>query len=391
MTPAAPPAAPPLADPAAAFALLRGVALYLLSVLTAMGALFAWPLASSPGTALIVALAAAAALVGGEAGAAAAATTDVQTTWRARGRVLFAIGYAAVVAIAVMIAASIPEPRVLARGAVAFAAVQPALLLIAAAMGDVRPALTNALVLVVIAALRGGAVAALTAIAAFVLTATFLLADNAVRILAAYAARRGPAMAIVLREAITLVVPVAVVLAALLWLAPPRPWVSVRWTSGPPGELPRRFYVAVFLASLLGAGAVGVAVHFLRRRRHKPPPTEDVIDAMAVDDEPLPERRDARRPTIPGRRGLVVRSYVSFLHGAARRGRPRHADATPREYEASLGQVAGLPRLTALFMDARYGPDDPSAESVAAAEASAEQALRDMAARARSRRRPGPR
>jgi hypothetical protein len=51
---------------------------------------------------------------------------------------------------------------------------------------------------------------------------------------------------------------------------------------------------------------------------------------------------------------------------------------TPAEYAVSLGRVAGLSRLTELFMDARYGPDEPPAESVAAAETAADEALRDL-------------
>ena len=53
-------------DPSAGFALLRALALYLVSVLTAMAALVAWPWAASLATALLVAPAAAGALVVGE-------------------------------------------------------------------------------------------------------------------------------------------------------------------------------------------------------------------------------------------------------------------------------------------------------------------------------------
>ena len=81
----------------------------------------------------------------------------------------------------------------------------------------------------------------------------------------------------------------------------------------------------------------------------------------------------------------MARAYVAFLGTAARLGRPRRPDLTPLEYASSLGGVAGLERLTELFMDARYGPEDPRPESVAAAETAAEQALRDVTARWRPR------
>jgi hypothetical protein len=342
-----------------------------------MAALVAWPWTASLATALLVAPAAAGALVAGEL--AAPAVADAQRTWRARGRLLFAIAYAAMIAIAVFVASAVPEPAVFGRQAVVFAALQPAFLLIAGALADVRLALVNSLVLVVLASLRGGLVAALAAIAVFVLVAVFLLADNAVRILGAYAARRGPPMELVWREGLALIAPVTAVLALLLAIAPPQPWAGVRWRNGPPTDLPPQVYALIFFASLIGAGAVGFALQFLRRRRQRtPPPTEDVVDVVAVEDEVLPEARPSRRTIIPGPRGAVVRAYATFLAASARLGRPRRADVTPAEYAVSLGRVAGLSRLTELFMDARYGPDEPLPESVVAAETAADEAVRDL-------------
>ena len=378
-------ASPSAADPAAGFALLRGLALYLLSVVTAMAALVAWPMRSSPATALLVAAAGAAGLVAGEA--AATAASEAQRTWRARGRLLSGIAYAALVALAVLIASAVPEPALLAREALLFAALQPILLVVAGALADVRLALANALALVVLAAVRGGPAAAVAVVAALVSIATFLLADNSVRMLGAYAARRGPAPRVVLRDGLAVVAPVAAGLVVLLWMAPPRPWAGVRWTSGPPDALPPRLYVVLFLAALLGAGAVGLAAQLLRRRQRKPPPTEDLVDVVVIEDEPLPYPAPSRGAAIPGSRGDVVRAYLAFLRVAARRGRPRRGSATPLEYAASLGRVAGLPLLTTLFMDARYGAEDPPLESVAAAEKASAQAVRDLAAR--GRRRPG--
>ena len=342
-----------------------------------MAALVAWPWAASLATALLVVPAAAGALVAGEL--VAPSVADAQRTWRARGRLLFAIAYAAMIAIAVFVGSAVPEPAVFGREAVVFAALQPAFLLIAGAMADVRLTLVNSLVLVALSSLRGGPAAVLAAIAVFVLIALFLLADNAVRILGAYAARRGPAPEHVWREGLALIAPVTAVLVLMLAAAPPRPWAGVRWTSGPPTDLPRQVYALVFFASLLGAGAVGLAVQFLRRRRQRmAPPAEDVVDVVAVEDEVLPEVGPARRGIIPGTRGAIVRAYVAFLSAAARLGRPRSLDATPAEFAAALGPLGGLAQLTDLFMDARYGPDDPNAESVAAAQRAADEAIRKM-------------
>ena len=366
-------------DPSAGFALLRALALYLLTVVTAMAALLAWPWAASLLTALAVAPAAAGALVAGEM--AAPSVADAQRTWRARGRLLFAIAYAAMIAIAVFVASAVPEPAVFGRQAVVFAALQPAFLLIAGAMADVRLALVNSLTLVVLSCLRGGGVAAVAAIAAFVLIALFLLADNAARILGAYAARRGPSPALVWRQGLSLIAPITTAFVLMLAIAPPRPWAGVRWRSGPETDVPARVYALVFFASLIGAGAVGLAVQFLRRRRQRlAPPAEDVVDVVAVEDEVLPEAGPVRRGIIPGARGAIVRAYVAFLTAAARLGRPRSLDATPAEYAAALGPLGGLAHLTDLFMDARYGPDDPGPESVAAAQGAADEAIRKMEA-----------
>lgn len=147
------------------------------------------------------------------------------------------------------------------------------------------------------------------------------------------------------------------------------------------GTTPSRFF-----ASLIGAGAVGLAVQFLRRRRQRTlPPSEDAIEVVAIEDEVLPEAGPPRRAILPGARGAVVRAYVAFLEAAARAGRPRRADVTPIEYAATLGRIAGLSQLTELFMDARYGPDDPPPASVRAAESAAREAVRDVAVRSRGR------
>ena len=70
-------------DPSAGFALLRALALYLVSVLTAMAALVAWPWAASLATALLVAPAAAGAPVAGEL--AAPSVAAAQPPWPPRG------------------------------------------------------------------------------------------------------------------------------------------------------------------------------------------------------------------------------------------------------------------------------------------------------------------
>src|SRR5262249_42828766 len=159
---------------------------------------------------------------------------------------------------------------------------------------------------------------------------------NGARVLNAYAARRGPGLGASLREAALLVVPVAAALALLLRAAPPQPWASVRFSGGADADLPRRAYFLLFVACMLGAGVVGLAARFLRRRGGRRPPTEELVDVVGIEDEPLPEGRGEARAEIAGTRGEVVRAYVAFLRAAARVGRPRAAALTPREYAATL-------------------------------------------------------
>jgi hypothetical protein len=218
----------------------------------------------------------------------------------------------------------------------------------------------------------------------------FLLADNAARVLGAYGARRGPAAGTVLRQGAAIVAPSAVGLAAVLWLWPAQPWVAVQWTVGTSGELPSRVYGLLIAMGLLGAGAVGLAAQFLRRRRRTPPPTEDVIEPIGVEEEPLPAAGEPAEPAVTGRRARIVGAYVAFLRAAARIGRARRPDATPLEFARSLPTLAGLPRLTEIFMDARYGPDEPSEQSVAAAERAADDSVRGLSATTGGRRAPKP-
>jgi hypothetical protein len=285
------------------------------------------------------------------------------------------------------VAVSVPEPAVLARLAVVFAAVQVLLLLLAGAMAEVRLALVNALALVVLAALRGGAVAALAALGAFVLLGGFLIADNALRILSAYAARRAPALGLVLRQGLETLVPVTLGLAAILAWAPPRPWPGIRWGTAMPGELSTRAYLLIVFSALLGAGAFGLAAQFLRRRQRAPGPSEELMEILAVEDEALPDAPDGGDHGLTGTRAAVVRAYTAFLGEAAARGRPRAPSVTPSEVLLALSGVPGLAPLTALFMDARYGPADPSVEDVARAEAVSAEARNAIARRGRVRRR----
>jgi hypothetical protein len=69
-------------------------------------------------------------------------------------------------------------------------------------------------------------------------------------------------------------------------------------------------------------------------------------------------------------RGRVIRAYLRFLSRAREAGFRLEPHLTPREIQDRVRRPEDpIERLTGLFMDARYGPDEPGAETVRSAEA----------------------
>jgi hypothetical protein len=78
----------------------------------------------------------------------------------------------------------------------------------------------------------------------------------------------------------------------------------------------------------------------------------------------------------------VIRAYLRFLARAGQAGLRLERTLTPREIQDRVRQPQDpLRALTSLFMDARYGPDEPAPEAVLRAEA----ASRDVCSRLRVR------
>ena len=360
------------------FDFLSTAALYGLSLATAAAALLAWPLVPAPALAALLAGAAVATVIVGEA--AAVIGGDLQRVWRSRGRLLGWLLYAGLVAFAAMVAAAVPEPALFARQAVLFALLQPAFVAVATALGDPAPALVNALVLVVLAGLRGGTVAAFAAVAALVLATLFFTGEHSRRVLAAYGARRAPGLGAVLGEWARLTGPAVAALVVWMALLPPQPSPRVRWgPAGPPEDLPKAAYALLSIVSLVGAGIIGMATRLFRQRRRGEAPADEVLEAVAVEEETLAAAPPRAHPPVPGRRGRVVRAYARFLEGAARRGRPRGPASTAAEFVSSLGAAAGTAhRLTALFGDARYGREEPDEDTARLAEGLVEDAVREV-------------
>jgi hypothetical protein len=365
----------------ARLAAARVAALYVLSLLAAAGADLAWnpPRASRlAGHALGLGLAVAlGSLLPDAMSAVGAASLRV----RARLAALFFLPWPGLVALAVAAAA----PRLAGQAASALALFQVAVLLVAEALGVELLALWGAFVLTLIAALAGGLPALVGLTGFLVLAAAFFALDHVLRRVAAWPGTRPPALRVVLTEALLAVAAPAVLLAGALLLVPARPRVSLAGL-GAPVLAPEvhRAYEWLALVALAGGASVIVLVRWLRSGEGEAPPLVELAESRVEAEEALePDAvEDARYAPA---RGRVIRAYLRFLSRAREAGFRIDPHLTPREIRDRVRRPEDLvDRLTALFMDARYGPGDPGAEDVRSAAA----ASTAVCAFLRARRRP---
>jgi hypothetical protein len=107
---------------------------------------------------------------------------------------------------------------------------------------------------------------------------------------------------------------------------------------------------------------------------------EEVLEPTAPDD-----------PRYAPARGRVIRAYLRFLAGAGQAGLRLERTLTPREIQDRVRQPEDpLRALTGLFMDARYGPDEPAPQAVLRAEAASRDVCSSLRVRPRASRRPYP-
>ena len=110
--------------------------------------------------------------------------------------------------------------------------------------------------------------------------------------------------------------------------------------------------------------------------------TSSEQELSGAGDE-LPPLDDSR---YGASRGRVIRAYLTFLSRARDAGYEIAAHLTPGEIELRVRQPEGpLAELTGVFLDARYGPDEPSAEAVRIAESSTRTLTAFLARRPRPR------
>jgi hypothetical protein len=368
--------------------LARNLALYLLSFFALASAEIAWR-GASPLLLFLHAMALAAAFLLGQlldealSGVGAAA-------WRRRARLLALGGFALAGFVAVL--GSLASPQFVIEAVEAYAFLQPLALLLAEFLALQLAALVGALVLVVLAAIAGG-LSAEVAVTGFVaLLAFFLAFDHSVLRLQGRPPASVRLFVPVARDAARTVGPVLGVLAAFLWLVPATPPAELLdLASGrrlPTRQETRRAYEWLALLGLAGAGLVFGLGRLFRGGGESRALLEESVETQ-VESEEMLEPPSLLDPRYGAARGRVIRAYLRVLARARAAGLEIAAQETPREIEARLRPRApAMPLLTGIFMDARYGPDEPSPEDVREAEGASQELVRALPARRRRSARP---
>jgi hypothetical protein len=368
----------------ARLAAARGAALYLLSLLAAAGADLAW---RPPDVRRLAAHAVALGLAVGLGSLLPEALSAVgAATLRARARLvaLLFLPLPGLVALALAVAA----PQLAPQAASALALLQAGVLLVAEALAVEVLALWGALLLTLLGALVGGLPALVGLTGFVVLAAVFFASDHVLRRLAAWPGVPPPAVRPVLAGALRAVAVPAVLLAAALLLlpAPPPGALGAGGAAALEPEL-RRAYEWLALVALAGGGTLVLVMRWQRGGGSEAPPLVEPTESRVEAEEPLePDALDEGR--YAPARGRVVRAYLRFLSRAREAGFHLEPHLTPREIQDRVRRPEDpLSVLTGLFMDARYGPDEPGAEAVRTAEAASRAVCSLLHPRPRSGRR----
>jgi len=180
--------------------------------------------------------------------------------------------------------------------------------------------------------------------------------------------------------------PAALLAAALLILPAPSPVPLAEGAMAVPAPEARRAYEWLTLVALAGGASVVFVVRWLRGGDGEGPPLLELAESRVEAEEALePDAfEDARYAPA---RGRVIRAYLRFLSRAREAGFRLESHLTPREIQDRVRRPEDLvDRLTGLFMDARYGPDEPGADAVRSAEAASTAACARLRPRARGGR-----
>jgi hypothetical protein len=365
----------------ARLAAARLVALYLLSLLATASADLAW---RPPDVLRLAAQAVVLALAVGLGSVLPDALSAVGAGMlRARARLaaLLLLPLPGFVALAVAVSA----PRLAGLAVSALVLLQVAVLLVGEALGVEILALWGALVLTLLAALAGG-LPALAGLTGFVvLTAAFLGLDHVPRRLAAWPGTPAPTVRLVLADVLrTVAAPAALLATALVLLPAPPPAAFAEGDALVLAPEVRRAYQWLALVALAGGGSLVLVMRWLRGGEGEASPLVETIESRVEAEELLePDALDEAR--YAPARGRVIRAYLRFVHRAREAGFRLDPHLTPREIQDRIRRPEDpLSLLTGLFMDARYGPDEPAAEAVRSAEAASHAVCAHLRVRRRS-------
>jgi hypothetical protein len=347
--------------------LARRLALYLLSLLAVASADLAWRAPSALrviGQAALLSLSQALGTLLADALSGLGAASARR---RARGVAFAVFPLPGLFALAVALAA----PHIAGQAVRALTLLQLAALLLGEALGVEILVLWGALLLGVVAALAGGPPAVVGLAGFLAVSGAFFSLDHAARRLAAWPRIPAPPVRLVLRDASRLLAVPVVLLAVTVAVLPPPPPEVVAETRRPTLTRPEMQRVTLWLTlvALAGTGGAALVFRWLRGRGDEAPPLIDAMETHVEAEEVLePESyEDARYGPS---RGRVVRAYLRFLARAREAGFRLERHLTPGEIQDRVRRPADpLAVLTDLFLDARYGPDEPSAEAVHRAEA----------------------
>jgi hypothetical protein len=359
----------------------RRATLYLLSLLTAAGATVAW----GPGGPLRLTLLAGglvlSVLIGTLLASALSAVGSASLRRRARLLALFLVPVPSVMAVAV----AFSSPRLAAGVVSSLVLLQIVVILVAEAFGLELLVLWGSLVLALVA-VPGGRIHGVIALTGFlVLVAVYLALDHVLRRLALWPHAAAPSAGLVVRDGLRAVSVPAVLLAAALATLPAPSVAETRTALALSAPEVGSAYRWLLLIVLAGTGSLVIALRGLRPGGGEASPLVEMPETHVEAEELLEGPPDSEGLYAPARE-RIIRAYVRVLARARAVGLRLDTSLTPREIEARLRRPeAALDTLTGLFMDARYGPEEPDGAAVDRAEMAAREVV---ASRLRRRRRP---
>jgi hypothetical protein len=371
--------------------------LYLLALNAVASALLAWGETSPAGLAGWAIALAVALGIGERLGEPFAV---INARHRDRMAVFLGIIQLSVLVLALVLASAKPTPGLLRFLSGVLSGYQLLVLALARLAPQPRGVVGQSLALVALTCLQGGPLAAWAAGSTLALVGLYVGLDHHARLLASHRLDDSAHALRALFLSAALVLPVALAVGLAVHVASPEPRPAPpaevpddgyrRLEEKPQRELDSRALRSIAITGLAGA----VAVYFVgrwivRSKRGEKKSIETPEPLVGALERIRPEERRSRaRPEYPGRRGKIVRAYLTLLRGAARAGFPRRPDETPAEFASALDEPrVPLAEATDVFVRARYGPFDLTDGDVAQAERGVAAVLERLERRPPRRRR----